>query len=100
MLDGGFRSGASVPGIHDRRHGAITFRAYLRGRKYDYGRSSRAGWDFITFACGRPDLPDATSWPQLRSYLGQAGASPGLIVGAKAVWSSFSSYCSQRRNRA
>lgn len=67
----------------------IGFHEYLRGRKYDFGRSSPAGWAFIARALGDPNLPDATIWAELRNYLQAQGEPPHTIEAARLVWKTY-----------
>ncbi len=74
-----------------------SFRRYILFRKYDFGRGSREGWNFVTLAKGDPDLPEVGSWKQLHVYLEQKGGDESLVRGARAVWSSFTAYRARQR---
>jgi hypothetical protein len=76
----------------------VGFKEYVTTRKYGFGRGSRESWAFIAQARGDPNLPDATSWPELRDYLQKAGASPDTLVAARKVWSSY--LCQRSRKSA
>ena len=78
-----------------------SFGEYLQSRRYHYGRGSAGAWDFIAFARGDRQVPDAERWQELRDYLRERRATPELIEGARTVWRSFGAYrCHARRRRA
>ena len=78
----------------------ISFRDYVLGRKYDFGRGSTASWAFIAFARGDPDFPDIASASELYSYLGGAGASEAMAAAARTVWGSYTALRSRNRSRS
>lgn len=67
----------------------IGFHEYLKRRRYDFGRSSAAGWAFIARALGDPNLPDATAWAELRDYLQAQGEPPQALEAARTVWKTY-----------
>jgi hypothetical protein len=67
----------------------LSFRAYIRGRRYGSGRGSKEGWQFVIRALGDPCLPDAKRWDELCDYLRERGDDADSIRGARAVWSSY-----------
>ncbi len=76
---------------------SASFRRYVSTRRYHQGRGSRAGWAFIAHAFGDPDLPNPSSWRELRAYLTQGGAEQALIEAANIVWRSYLSHISRER---
>jgi len=66
---------------------ATSFRAYVLGRTYDYGRGRADSWAFIAFARGDEEFPEIASLTELRRYVGDARAE--LLEGATSVWRSF-----------
>ena len=79
----------------------VSFRDYVLGRKYDFGRGSTASWAFIAFARGDPNFPDIASSSELKDYLRRVGASRRQrAAAAKTVWGSYTALRSRNRSRA
>ena len=78
----------------------MSFRDYVLGRKYDYGRGSPTSWKLIAFARGDDHFPDVVSFGELLAYLGKNDVPDELTAAAKAVWSSYTSLRSRNRARA
>jgi hypothetical protein len=76
-----------------------SFREYVDGRKYDFGRGSAAAWNFIALARGDRHLPDARSWRELEAYLEAAGLPDAQVAAARSVWRSFTAYRSRVRRQ-
>lgn len=75
----------------------ISFRRYILTRRYHQGRGSRAGWAFVAYALGDPNLPNPTNWRELRAYLTRCGAEQEMLVAANIVWRSYQSHLSKAR---
>ena len=60
------------------------FLAYIRGRKW-----SGEHRDFANDAIRDDELPDATSWEQLETYLRDLHALDGAIIAGKHVWECY-----------
>jgi hypothetical protein len=78
----------------------MSFRDYIRTRRYQFGRGSKAGWLFVARALGDANLPDATSWPELRAYLTQSWEDPAAVDAAQVVWNSYLSLLTKKRSAA
>lgn len=78
----------------------VSFRDYVLGRKYGYGRGSTASWAFIAFARGDPKFPEIASSAELKDYVGRVGAGQGMAAAAKTVWGSYTAIRSRNRSRA
>ena len=78
----------------------VSFRDYVLGRKYDYGRGSTASWAFIAFARGDPKFPDIASSAELKDYLRRVDAHETAGAAAKTVWGSYTALRSRNRSRA
>ncbi|MDP8913022.1 MAG: hypothetical protein M3N39_05550 [Pseudomonadota bacterium] len=77
--------------------GRLSFRRYIRTRKYHHGRGSDEGWAFVALAMGDPNLPDVQGWQELRGYLVERGHENRIVEGARSVWRSYGSYLSRKR---
>ena len=67
----------------------LSFRDYIGTRRYQPGRVSKGGWDFVARAQGDPHLPDARDWSELRAYLERCGEDESTITAARTVWNSY-----------
>ena len=76
----------------------MTFREYILGRRYNFGRGTDAAWEFLALAIGRDDLLDSGSLSQLEARLGADGAPGRLIQGARSAWRSYR-HCEWRMRR-
>jgi hypothetical protein len=63
----------------------LTFLEYVRARRLT---DSPAG-DFVADARADSQMPDATTWDQLRTYLVTRGAISDAIKAARAVWRGY-----------
>ena len=81
------------PSASDR----LSFREYLKLRKYDHGRGSVEAWKFIALARGDSGLPEIECWRDLENYLEANREDPELIRAALSVWRSFTAYRSRNR---
>ena len=98
MFDGARTRTADAPGWKPAAKLApVSFRDYVDGRRYDFGRGRAASWAFIAHARGDAAFPDVRSWAELRRHLEDAKAEPELVRGAQSVWRSFIAYRSVRR---
>jgi len=69
----------------------LSFRTYIHRRRI----ASTAAGDFIADAKVDPNLPNATTWQELRNYLVDSGASENAIKAGRIVWRG---YLAARRN--
>lgn len=74
----------------------LSFRDYVLGRKYDFGRGSAASWTFIAFARGDANFPEIATGPELQAYLAQAEVPSGLAAAATSVWRSYTALRSRK----
>ena len=79
------------------RQRSISFRQYVRSRRYSYGRGSKSSWQFIARALGDPQLPDAHCWQELLAYLQQAGDDAEMQKAGRVVWRSYLAHLSVQR---
>ena len=63
----------------------MSFKTYVNNRR----RGPNPQGDFIEHARKAADLPDASSWEELRIYLLRRDACPGAIESARSVWKSY-----------
>ena len=63
----------------------MTFKEYIEKRppKYD------AQGDFVRMAKSNGDLPDVTSWRELKSHMERSGAPSHVIAAGELVWSKY-----------
>ncbi len=76
--------------------GTLSFTDYVKTRRYDFGRGTRAAWQFIAFARGDAAFPEPGGWRDIEDYLRRLGSDEYLIQGARSVWRSYTA----RRSRA
>jgi hypothetical protein len=74
-----------------------SFHDYIRTRRFHHGRGSKAGWLFVIRALGDGDLPDASSWQELRTYLERKWGDPAETEAARVVWNSYLSWLTKKR---
>lgn len=77
----------------------VSFRDYVLGRKYDFGRGSAASWGFIAFARGDADFPEIATAAELQAYLERTGVPDAMAAAAKGVWRSYGALRSRNRSR-
>jgi hypothetical protein len=77
-----------------------SFRDYVMGRKYDFGRGRRESWQFIAFARGAGDFPNPNSWRELEAYVRRRGLTDEYGEPARAVWRSYTALRSRLRRSA
>lgn len=63
----------------------MSFKTYVRTRR----RGPNPQGDFIEHAQRSADLPDVSSWEELRGYLLMRDACPGAIESARSVWKCY-----------
>ena len=63
----------------------MSFKTYVNNRR----RGPNPQGDFIEHAQRTPDLPDVSTWEELRGYLLMRDACPGAIESARSVWKSY-----------
>jgi hypothetical protein len=63
----------------------MTFKEYIEKRppKYD------AQGDFVRMAKSNGDLPDVTSWRELKSHMEKSGTPSQVLEAGEAVWSKY-----------
>lgn len=63
----------------------MSFKTYVTNRR----RGPNPQGDFVEHARRAADLPDVSSWEELRRYLLTRDACPGAIDLARSVWKSY-----------
>jgi hypothetical protein len=79
-------------------HAMSSFKLYVLHRPYGFGRGNSETWQFIAWARGQVDLPDVSSWPELRLYLESVGQSEQLKA-ARTAWATYAANVSRSRQR-
>lgn len=67
----------------------MSFKDYILSRRYQFGRATKASWEFVAFALGREDVLDSTNWAQLEAMLRAEQLPEHLMDGARSTWRSF-----------
>ncbi len=63
----------------------MTFRKFLASRKPRYD----APGDFMRMAQSHEDLPEVTTWSQLRAYMEAKGTPPRVLEAGEDVWADY-----------
>ena len=63
----------------------MTFKDYINKRSPTYDEQG----DFIRLANARDDLPDVTSWSELKSHMERSGTPSHIVDAGELVWSKY-----------
>ena len=63
----------------------MTFKEYINKRPPTYDEQG----DFVRLAKANGDLPDVTSWKELKAHMEQSGAPSHVIAAGELVWSKY-----------
>ena len=74
----------------------MTFLEFLKYRRPTY----TAQGVFTSEALVDPNLPNASSWPELQAYLSHKGLPPASLVAAQAVWDAYEAFKRQKKTTA
>ncbi len=63
----------------------MTFKDYINKRTPTYDEQG----DFVRLAKASGDLPDFTSWRELKSHMERSGAPSHVVAAGELVWSKY-----------
>ena len=63
----------------------MTFKDYINKRSTTYDEQG----DFVRLAKASGDLPDVTSWRELKSHMEKSGTPSQVLEAGEAVWSKY-----------